>query len=486
MIAGAHKRIIHQAPYVVRPLRAHEVLIEAPAGPAPGLADYVETTVAFELEPWQQQVCARLERLMSETGQRVLIHGPPQFGKSIIISQRFPAYGLGIDPLHRFRVACYNQTHAERFSKVNQELMRDASYRRTFSTRLTDRTSADEWSTIERAALLDAQPSFKALGLGTGFVGMGADTLIVDDPYKNSQEARSPAINVMLRDWWQQVVLPRLSPDANVVVMFHRWWEGDFAGQLIEDGGWEIMRFPAIADGLAGDPTGRAKGDLLSPRYTAAYLEGLRLTMGTAFEALYQGTPQPAEGNMFKTGKVEFVDAAPAAALRVRRWDVGASDDAGDYTAGVLEAWVAPGITFVEDVRRGQWASDERDRIIRETAELDRARGVVLQLLPQDPGAAGKAQALHFLRLLEGFKVATEIESGDKATRADPLASQWNGGNVRIVRAKWNKAYLEEMFAFPKGRNDDQVDGSSGGYNWLAANRPQPEAEPRSGGYRSF
>jgi broad-specificity NMP kinase len=62
------------------------------------------------------------------------------------------------------------------------------------------------------------------------------DDLIIDDPYKNAQEARSPAVNVMLRDWWQQVVLSRLNPDANVVVMFHRWWEGDFAGWLIEQG----------------------------------------------------------------------------------------------------------------------------------------------------------------------------------------------------------------------------------------------------------
>lgn len=440
--------------------------------PYPTLSRLVETTSGLTLEPWQHIICDRLQALVHQTGQRLLIHGPPQFGKSIIISQRFPVYTLGVNPGYRVRVACYNVSHAERFSGVNLELMRDPAFIEFFpnpGARVPNRASIEEWSTVARSGKRDANPSFKPLGLGTGFTGLGVDTLVIDDPYKDRMEARSEATNAMLWGWWTDTVLPRLNPTTNVVVMFHRWWEGDFAGRLLDQGGWEMLRFPAIADGGADDPTSREIGEILSPRYSREFLEDVRRLEGTSFEALFQGTPYPAEGSMFKTGKVEFIDAMPAAARRIRGWDISDNTGTGDHTAGVLLATVR-GKYIVEDVIRGQWASDERDRIIRQTAELDGR--AVTHILPQDPGQAGKGQAAAFIRLLAGFTVVTELESGSKEVRADPFSSQWNAGNVQVLRdteaRRWNRAYLAEMESFPQGKFDDQVDGTSKAFNLLA------------------
>jgi predicted phage terminase large subunit-like protein len=434
---------------------------------APSLAAYVEQTTAHTLEGWQRLICTRLERLVDERGARVLIHGPPQFGKSLIISQRFPAWALGKRPLLRLRTACYNVSHAERFTKVCLGLLRETAP--SDDARPPAVCPANEWSTEARARLMDANPSMLALGLGTGFTGLGVDILIVDDPYKNAQEARSPAVNVMLRDWWTNVVTPRLNPDANVVVMFHRWWEGDFAGWLMEQGGWEMLRFPAIADAAGDDPTRRAPGELLSPRFTRDWLAKQRREMGTAFDALYQGTPYPAEGSMFKVGKVAFVDAPPSGAVFVRGWDIGASAGTGDPTASALLYRKPGGGYGVAHAMQGQWATDERDAQIKATAELDRATwGAVTQDLPQDPGAAGKSQALAFVKLLAGFTVKTSTESGDKATRADPLSSQWNAGQVEIVRGPWNQPYIDAMCAFPQGKDDHYTDASSRAFARLA------------------
>lgn len=458
------------------------------AASIPSLAQFVEATADLTLEAWQHIVCRRLEQLTEQQGQRLLIHGPPQFGKSIIISQRFPAYAIGRRPDIRLRVACYGVSHAERFSKVNLDLMRSPEFIGFFpapGARVPKVCPAEEWSTAARSKKRDANPSFKALGLGSGFTGMGVDILVIDDPYKNAQEARSAATNLMLWDWWTQVVLSRLNPATNIVVMFHRWWEGDFAGKLMEQGGWELLRFPAIADEHPGDPTRRHPGEPLSPRYTVEYLKELKRQQGTAFEALYQGTPYPAEGNMFKAGKVQFVDVAPRNAIRVRRWDLASTANGGDRTTGVLVTYVPAGMTYIEDVVCGQWDTDERDAMIKETAELDRQRGSVLQLGPQDPGSAGKDVARAFIRLLAGFSVETERESGDKVTRADPLASQWNAGNVALVRGPWNKDYLEEMLAFPNGKFDDKVDGSSGGYNRAVTGRTFTAASRPYGGTTS-
>jgi hypothetical protein len=344
------------------------------------LSEYVAKTTGFALEPWQQIVCTRLQKLTGEnrqTGQRILIHGPPQYGKSIIISQRFPSYALGCDPETRLRVGCYNITHAVRFSKVNLALMQSPEFAQMFpnsGARVPDRTAADEWSTEARAKKLDGNPSFKALGLGTGFTGLGVDTLVVDDPYKNAQSARSEAINVFLWDWYTDVVKPRLNPLTNMIVMFHRWWEGDFAGRLMDEGGWELLRFPAVADTEGNDPTNRKPGELLSNRYPREYLDKIEEKTPYTFHSLYQGTPRGRGGNFFNREWFRMVDSAPLYAQRVRYWDIAGADvNKGDWTCGILMARDYSGHYYVEDVQRFQKTASERNKKIREIAEQDSA-----------------------------------------------------------------------------------------------------------------
>ena len=420
-------------------------------------------------------------------GSRLLIHAPPQHGKSLIVSQRFPAWVLGTAPATRIRIACYNVSHAERFAGTVQTLLRDPAYAASFpdpGCRLPAVAPRDEWSTAARSAARDANPSMKALGLGTGFTGLSADLLILDDPYKDAQDARSEATNRLIWDWWQGVVVPRLHPASRIVVMFHRWWEGDFAGRLLAAGGWDSLRFPAIADGGADDPTGRAIGEPLSPRYPLSYLAEVRAQQGTLFEAQYQGIPFPAEGSLFSAGRVGWVDQVPPGAQWARGWDLAASAGSGDYTAGVLLARTGSGAEtryYVADVCRGQWGTDRRNATIRQTAEADRARTITPQVFPQDPGQAGKDQALGLVRLLGGLPARIHRITGDKPTRADPFSAQWNAGDgqdactVSLVRAPWNDAFLAEVLAFPQGRQDDQVDATALAFAALAP-APRPVA----------
>lgn len=52
--------------------------------------------------------------------------------------------------------------------------------------------------------------------------------------------------------------------------------------------------------------------------------------------------------------------------------------------------------------------------------------------------------------------------TGNKVSRAQPLAAQAEAGNVKILRGTWNHDYLSELCAFPLGALKDQVDASSG------------------------
>ncbi|NBZ96349.1 MAG: terminase, partial [Proteobacteria bacterium] len=120
---------------------------------------------------------------------------------------------------------------------------------------------------------------------------------------------------------------------------------------------------------------------------------------------------------------------------------------------------------YITDMRRGQWSPDERDAIIKQTAQLDGAK--VKIRLAQDPGQAGVDQAQRLTRMLAGYPVRSERVSGAKDIRASGFGAQVNAGNVRMVRAGWNGNLIEELRQFPQGRNDDIVDALSDAFNEL-------------------
>ncbi len=51
---------------------------------------------------------------------------------------------------------------------------------------------------------------------------------------------------------------------------------------------------------------------------------------------------------------------------------------------------------------------------------------------------------------------------GSKEVRANPVASQAEAGNIKLVRGPWNAIFLDETELFPAGSHDDQVDALSG------------------------
>lgn len=191
-----------------------------------------------------------------------------------------------------------------------------------------------------------------------------------------------------------------------------------------------------------------------------------------------QQLPAPREGGLFKRHHFEIVDAVPAKRKLVRSWDFAATAEGTsfdpDYTAGVLMSRDEQGFYYVEDVVRFRGSAAEVDTSVQNVASFDgRATKVTV---PKDPGSAGKALAAYYTRMLAGYDVSTIAPTGDKVTRATPFAAQVEAGNVKLLRAPWNAAFLDELCIFPNGAHDDQVDAAADAFNTLA--------EPGGNGYR--
>lgn len=433
---------------------------------------------------------------------RLMIMMPPQHGKSQIASRNFPAFLLGLIPDSRIILTSYAVDLATRHSRFIRDAVVSAEFQALFGGKSAKiypvELSSDSRSTESWDLARPYRGGVKAAGVGGGITGLPAHLLIVDDPFKNREEAESQSRRDLVDDWYRSSARTRLRPNAAVVVFHTRWHPDDFAGRLMQRmladplaDQWVIINLPALAldnypvdvdeqqkkmrDGVyipLKDALGRKAGAPLWPAaYSEEWLRGTRAELGSYdFEALYQQSPFPKSGQKYKREWFKIISKIPDGVKiihTVRLWDK-ANSTKGDYTAGALMAYCSDGYFYLLDVARGQWSSYDRDQKMLKVAYQDVEQyGKVHIWHQQDPGSAGKDSAEATNRLLMGFPVKFETVTGDKATRSEPLESAFQGAMVFLLQGGWNEAFMDECVAFDRGKNDDQVDAASGAYNKL-------------------
>lgn len=425
-----------------------------------------------------QIVARQLQAVADGTCKRLIICMPPRHGKTELASRLLPAYFLDRHPNRFVAISSYGADLAYTISRNARDNYRLGGHG------LSDTAAAvKHWETGGGGGLW-------AAGVGGPATGKGFHLGICDDPIKSRQDADSPLLRSRQRDWWQSVWYTRQEPGAALIVIATRWHEDDLVGWLLEQEEegehperWTILNLeavkgdepplelPATCELIEDD---RRDGEALCPeRYPIEKLRKIQMRIGEYnWHSLYGQRPRPPQGKFFQRGWFPIVDVAPAGTRWIRWWDKAATKDDGAYSAGVLVGLHdETGMVTIADVVRGQWDGDVRDEMIKQTARLDRDRyGMGLETCSaQDPGQAGKTDAAFFVKMLKGFKVHTEPESGDKELRAGPLKSQAEAGNVRLLAGPWNKAFLDEIVEFP-GKYKDQVDSAANAYNRLALN----------------
>jgi len=177
------------------------------------------------------------------------------------------------------------------------------------------------------------------------------------------------------------------------------------------------------------------------------------------------------DGNKFKREWFGIVDAAPADIKLVRYWDLAATEPKKgkdpDWTAGALVGRSKQGIYYIVDIKRTRTTPAGVEALVKQTAQLD-GRGVTI-CMEQEPGSSGKSIIDHYRRnILAGFVFYGVKTTGDKETRANPVSSQAEAGNIKLVRGTWVNDFLDEAEAFPNGAHDDMVDAVSGAFLQLS------------------
>jgi len=191
---------------------------------------------------------------------------------------------------------------------------------------------------------------------------------------------------------------------------------------------------------------------------------------------MYQKKQQQEGAAMFNMKKIRILTEAPPVVRAIRAWDLAATA-AGqginpDYTVGLKLGLMADGGLVVLDVIRRRGTPGDVAALIIGTAKTDGLATMVA--LPQDPGQAGVAQVADLRAKMSAYHVHATPERGNKELRAQLAATQIDGGNIALVAAPWNDAFLSELAAFPGAAKDDQVDALSRAVNTMATTRGQP------------
>jgi hypothetical protein len=477
---------------------------------------------------WIEYVVPYIQAIIDGSIVRLILNIPPRVGKSNLVTVRLPVYWLERNPRDRVILGAYGGGLATSFAQQSMSIYKLRHPNGVYSE------AKDRW--------INVYGGFEyPVGVGSGVTGYGAELLLIDDPVKSFAESISPAYMNETWNWFLKDLISRRNDKVKtpVLIIHTRWNDDDLTGRIMNSRQarrWTLVTVPAMAEsqedrddyarhmnlpvGLP-DPLGRQIGESILPdRLPASELLEEQIADEQGFAALYQQKPIQISSASFKVQNLKMVDEVPFDADRVRYWDTAGTPGGGDWTVGVLMAHDDNGAVYIEDVVRGQWAEEDVDKIMRQTAILDNMKygclrtqisGVLadalVRLSQDDPGKFSEAVQKYLaenqrfqptLRLMQtwverepaasGKKVSTyrvqnvlvgldaheEPARDAKGVRAKPFVAAVNTGTVRLLKAPWNAEYIAEMRVYVIGMNnrrDDQIDPSSGAYFKLAIER---------------
>lgn len=400
---------------------------------------------------------------------------PPRHSKTETILHYVP-WRLHRDPSSEIAYCTYEANLSYSKSRRMRELAEQTGIQFKRAAR-----NVKEWETIHGGKLI-------ATGVGGPITGKGAKLLIIDDPFKNREDAESPVMRQKVWDWFTSTALTRVEPGGSVIVCHTRWHDDDLIGRIKKewdgtDQAWTGISYPAI--GTGDDGKRRA---LWPSRWPLDELEKKRRLVGEYdWASLFQGEPRPKGGRLFGSAtRYEF----PMIVERDRPYKIiiGADPAAtektsADYSCACVMAFQGEWNTLdfkgdILEIYRKQVTIPE---FVARLRDLSVKWGAPIAV----ESVAGFKAVPQMLRNLDKkLKVIEAPALGDKFTRSLPVSAAWNDGRVRVpenIRDNpWLHDFLGEVEVFTgiRDRHDDQIDAMAHCYNAAQMIIPQVVNRP--------
>jgi predicted phage terminase large subunit-like protein len=422
-------------------------------------------------QPWVRAkhldlVSSYLADLATGKRKRVMISMSPRRGKSQLTSFWSIIWRLAKNPSTRIGIASYSQELAVQWSSRIRDFIRD--YGSEIGVEL------DPTSTAKHNWRTTAGGGVQAAGRGGPFTGFGFDYIVLDDVLKNAEEAMSEEVKKDCWEWFVSVVQSRMEPQTTFCLIGTRWAFDDLLGRLeqLSNSGeglkWDIIKLPEIAE--KNDPLGRAEGEVLWPERFPIELvmDQKKATPSYFWSALYQQSPLPSEGGLFKFQWWQHYKVLPDIRkfdIVIQSWDFSFKDlKKSDYVVGQVWGRIGASFYLIDQVRKQMNAKDSIAAIRAFTNKYPTARAKLFEDKANGP-------ALKSLLNNEVGGIIPINPKGTKEVRAMAIQPFVEAGNVFLPDpsiAPWVGDVELECAQFPLGAHDDIVDAMTQAINYLA------------------
>jgi predicted phage terminase large subunit-like protein len=437
-----------------------------------GLLAFTKYTKEDYVENWHhREYAAVLDRFARGECKRLMVFMPPQHGKSELCSRRLPAKLLGDHPDLRVAVVAYNHTFAAKFNRDIQRIITSPEYAALYPETKLGGVGTGYARTSDEFEVAGHRGSLISVGTGGGLTGNKVDVAIIDDPYKDAQQANSAAYRAMLEEWWDKVLMTRLHNDSRICLTFTRWRHDDIAGKLLAlqaegllHDEWEVVRYQALkteADHTPGDP--RQPGEALWPKQlTTERLLNMQALGPQGFEALYQQNPTQRGGNVIRdTHFFRYSPGELPAGVTHCYIDTATSEKElqGNDPTGILFYRVAGAKLYLEAFYKGKWAMPELIATIKTLA------GRHLQGRASKVYIENKSNGRSTKQMLagSGLNVILENHKGGKMERVENELASLEAKRVGLPLGDvWVEGFLEQCMGFPLMAHDEEVDCLTG------------------------
>lgn len=451
----------------------------------------------YDAQRFHEEVAKAMEDVERGEITQLIFCMPPRHGKTELATKRFAAWLSGRNPTWNIAVGTYSDDLAGDIGADVRNIMATPQHKQVFPGH-----GLQKGGTSKTNMLTHRNGRLVFVGRGTGLTGKGAHALLIDDLYKDHEEARSQTIRDAAWNWFTKVAMTRRMGKKLVVITMTRWHSDDIVGRLtdpenehynaIEAASWKIIRLPAIAED--DDPLGREPGEPLWPRaFDQKFLASQQRIDPLGFAALYQQTPTVADGTLFRRDTIQRYE--PHELPETLRYYAASDHAVGTKQRNDPSCFLKGGV----DMQSNLWLTD----ILWRRIPADQAVEMMLEM-----GAACEphlrpllwwAERGHISKSIGPFlqkrmqetgrfmNVQEVTPVGDKQQRAQSIAARVALGKVYIPKgAIWDKA-IEEMLAFPNGLHDDFVDTLSlfgmGLTSQFGVSERKRKSEPRFGSW---
>lgn len=425
-----------------------------------------------------------LEAVTAGQITRLLINVPPGAMKSMLTSVLWPMWEWGPKNRahHRFVSTAHKEPLAIRDNLKARRLVASDWYRTLWGKRVTLTGDQNEKKKFE-----NTRTGFREAMAFNSLTGTRGDRVIIDDPHSvddaSSDQKRETAVTTFL-----EAVPTRLNnPERSaIIVNMQRLHEQDISGVIIsKDLGYEHLMLP-----MEFEPSRQCRtsigfsdprtedGELLFPaRFPRSVVDRDKKVLGDyAVAGQFQQRPAPRGGAIFKTDYIKrfsgdppsmqwraiFADTAMKAKEEndwtvFQEWGLG-TDGRPYFLAQVRGKWEAPGL---EVAAREFWTAAQRRPV--------NAFGPLRFM-----GIEDKVSGTGLIQKLSRERIPVQAieRDRDKIQRAHDVTPYLAVNPVMLHEcAEWADVFVDEMLAFPRGANDDQVDPCVDAIKALLADR---------------